>query len=103
MQSNIAVLIGMAALALMALAAFGVYLWRQRQRVRRAEVWVRDFLFARYGVLPDNLNINCSDDPLWPVLVDFDGPGTGNRHSLQFAYPGASSTLSLLCEKQERR
>jgi hypothetical protein len=103
METSAQALVGMAGLALAALAAFALYRWRQRQRVRRVETWVKDYLVARYGVLPNDLNINCSDDTLWPVLVAFDGPRAGSRHSLQFACPGRPSTFSLLSEKEDRR
>jgi hypothetical protein len=35
---------------------------------------VKNYLCVRYGELPNPLSINCSDDPLWPVLVAFDTP-----------------------------
>src|SRR5262245_32683173 len=103
METSAQALVGMAALALAALAAFAVYRWRQRQRVRQVETWVKDYLVARYGVLPKDLHINCSDDTRWPVLVAFDGLRPGTRHSLQFACPGRPSTYSLLSEKEEHR
>jgi hypothetical protein len=40
---------------------------------------------------------------LWPVLVAFDTPGTGIRHSLQFTCTGTISTFALLSEKEEER
>jgi hypothetical protein len=103
MQNSAEALVGMAVLALVALAAVAVYRWQQRKRVRQVERCVRDYLSARYGGLPNRLNINCSDDPLWPVLVAFDNPRNGSRHSLQFDCRGPHSTLSLLAEKEERR
>lgn len=103
MEKSIEVLIGMAALGLAATAAFAVYRWRQRNRVRRVEKWVKDYLCARYGELPNPLSINCSDDPLWPVLVAFDTPRTGIRHSMQFTCGGRDSTYALLSEKEEER
>src|SRR5262249_29508685 len=66
MQDSVTVLIGMAALAALALAGFAIYRWRQRERARRVDRWVRDYLAARYGGVPDGLHINCSDDRLWP-------------------------------------
>jgi hypothetical protein len=96
-------LIWMAGLAITALAAFAVYRWRQRQRVRRVETWVKDYVSVHYGGPPDHLNINCSDDPLWPVFVGFNNPRTGVRHNLQFACPGPPATFSLLSEKEHPR
>jgi hypothetical protein len=93
-------LIGMAALALAALAAFAVYRWRMRQRVLRVRAGVEGCLSDRYGGLPQNLTINCSDDPLWPVLVAFDDPRTGTRHRLQFACNGQPSAVSLLADSE---
>jgi hypothetical protein len=84
-MENIAeVLIGMAALGLSAVAVFVVYRGWQQNRACRIENWVKDYLRVRYGELPDPLSINCSNDPLWPVLVAFDAPSTGIRHSMQF-------------------
>jgi hypothetical protein len=62
---------------------------------------VEEFLSARYGGLPDRLAINSSDDALWPVLVAFDGPGTGTRHRLRFACAGAPSEFALLSEETD--
>jgi len=94
------VLIGIVVLALAAPAAVTLYRWRRRQRVRRVEGWVRDYLVARFRGLPDRLSIHCSDDPRGPVLVGFDNVRTGSRHSLRFACPGAAATLSLLSEEE---
>ena len=102
-MTTFGVLIGMAALALTALAAFAVYRQLQRKRVRRVEQWVKDYLSVRPGGQPSRLTINCSDDPLWPVLVGFDDPRTGVHHSLQFACAGSPSTFALLSEKEEAR
>jgi len=90
-----------AMVAFMMLAAFTVYRWCQRRRVRRVETWVREYLSARYGELPDHLNINCSDDRRWPVLVDFKGSRIGSRRNLQFACGGPESTFSLLSDREE--
>jgi hypothetical protein len=103
MEKSAEVLIGMAALGLTAAAAFVVYRWRQRKRLRWVEKWVKDYLCVRYGELPNPLSINCSDDPLWPVLVAFDTPRTGSRHSMQFTCGGRHSTCELLSEKEEER
>ena len=103
METCAEVLIGMGALGLVALAAFVVYRWQQKKRIRRIEKWVKEYLSGRYGELPNPLRINCSDDPLWPVLVAFDTPSTGIRHSLQFACGRGHSTFALVSEKEEKR
>src|SRR5437879_3622257 len=95
-------LIGAAVLVPALLAAFAVYRWRQRERGRQVDGRVKDFLSSRYGELPSDLNVNSSDDPLWPVLVSFHNPRTGIRHRLQFACPGPASTLFFLSEKEDR-
>ena len=82
-----------------ALAAFAVYRWRQQRRVRRVEGRVKGYLSERYGEVPKRLSIHRTDDTLWPVLVGFDNPRTGVRHSLQLACGGPNSTLSALSEK----
>ena len=87
-------LIGMAALALTALTAFTVYRRRKRQRVLLVRAGVEGWLSDRYGGLPKDLTIDCSDGPLWPVLVTFDEPRTGTRRLLQFACNGQPSTVS---------
>src|SRR5689334_913063 len=102
MDRNTEVLIGVVAVACMALAAFAAHRWRQRRRVLRVKEWVKGYLRTRYGEVPGRLDINCSDDTLWPVLVSFDLPRTGVRHSLRFACHGPSS-LSLLAEKEDAR
>ena len=90
-------------MVLVALAAFASYRWQQRKRVRSVEGRVREYLVSRYGGLPDRLDINCSEDPLWPVLVSFDDPRTGTRSRLQFSCAGPASALCLLLEKEEGR
>src|SRR5436305_177191 len=100
MDNNTQVLIGMAGMAVTALAAFAIYRQRQRQRVRRIESQVKEYLSGRYGGLPNPLSINCSDDPLWPVLVNFDFPHTGVHHRLQFACGGRRPTFSLLAANE---
>src|SRR4051794_17405687 len=94
MYPGTAVFVGLVVAA--ALAAFAGYRWRMRRRVRRVEGWVREYLVGRYGRLPGDLHIDCSDDELWPVLVAFDDPRTGTRHRLRFACLGPLSTCSLL-------
>ena len=103
MEKSTAVLIGMATLSFVALTAFAVYRQRRRNRVGRVERWVKDYLCARYGEVPDRLSINCSDDLLWPVLVAFDAPRTGIRHNLQFTCGATHSTFALLAEREEKR
>jgi MYXO-CTERM domain-containing protein len=83
-----------------ALAAFAAYRWRQRRRILQVKEWVKDYLLTRYGEVPGHLDINCSDDSLWPVLVGFDMPRIGVRCRLRFACQGSSS-LFLLSEKED--
>lgn len=97
------VLTGMVVLAVAAMAAFACYRWQQRRRVRGVKKWVEDYLTRREGGPPSRLHINCSEDRLWPVLVSFDNPRNGTRHSLQFSCAGSSSTCSLLSEEKEMR
>jgi hypothetical protein len=95
-------LIGMVALlGLAAVAAFAVHRSEQKKRIRRVEDWIKGYLSVRYGELPNSLSINCSNDQLWPVLVAFDAPRTGIRHSLRFTGGGSHSTFALLSEKEE--
>ncbi len=103
MNNSAEVLGGIAVLAFAALAAFAVYSWLQKNRIRRVEKWVRDYLRVRYGELPNHLNINCSNDTLWPVLVEFDGPRIGITKRLRFSCVGQPSTFSLVSEKEETR
>jgi hypothetical protein len=103
MESNIAGLIGIGVLVATSLAAFAIYKWRQQKRVGQVNRWVNDYLSVRYGELPAQLTINCSHDTFWPVLVRFNTPGTGIRHSLQFACRGKQSAWFLLSEKDEQR
>src|SRR5262249_4248687 len=103
MDKNAVVLIRGALLVISGMAAFAAYRRQQRGRVRGVKEWVKGFLVTRYGEVPDRLNVNCSDDPLWPVLVAFDRPPGGTRHSLQFACHGPRSSFSLVSEKAEAR
>ena len=103
MERSSVTLIAVAVLAVAALAALAYYRRRQKERARRVAEGVKDYLVARYGGLPNRLNINCSDDPLWPVLVDFDDAGTGPRHRLRFTCRGLQLTPVLLSEKEEER
>src|SRR5690348_6041143 len=101
MEKGTAALLGTAALAAAALAAFLVSRWRQRNRVRRVAEWVTDHLVSRYGGPLENLNVNCSDDPLWPVLVTCDDPRTRTRHSRRLSCAELASAFSLTSEKSE--
>jgi hypothetical protein len=102
-MDSIEVLIGMAAVVIAGLVAYAIYRWQQRRRVHRVEGWVKEYLSDRYGGLPAPLRIDCSDDRLWPVLVDFTSPRTGIRHRLQFTCGGKHSTFALLSEEEEVR
>ncbi len=102
MENSAQVSIGMAAAGLTAAAAFVVYRWWQKKRIRRVETWVKDYLCLRYGVLPNPLTINCSEDPLWPVFVSFDTPHNGTRHSLRFTCGRTHSSFALLSKKEEQ-
>ncbi len=102
MEKGLEALIGMAGLALVALAVFALYRRRQRQRVRRVENRVKDYLALRYGDLPNDLSIDCSEDVLWPVLVSFKDSRSGTRHRLQFGCWGSVSMLSLLSDKEDK-
>jgi hypothetical protein len=101
MDASMGALVGMAAVAAVCLVAGGLYRWRQRGRARRVGEAVRAFLCERYGEVPYPLHINCSDDRLWPVLVDFSNPGTGIQHRLRFDCPGSGSVVALLQEEWE--
>jgi hypothetical protein len=100
MGGSAAVCIGVAG-SVAGVVACAVYRLRQRRRARRVETCVREYLSGRYGEVPARLRVNCSDDRLWPVLVDFSSPGTGARHRLRFDCPGAGSSLALLSEQVE--
>ena len=97
------VAVSVRAAALLALAAFAFYRWRMRERARRIKGWVTEYLVARHGAPLVDLHINCSDDPLWPVLASCRNPRTGARHSLRFSCPGAPSTFALDSESEEPR
>jgi hypothetical protein len=103
MDRNTGMLIGMAAIGVLALITFAVYRWRQRERVRQIDQWVRDFLVRRYGEMPNDLHVNCSDDTLWPVLVSFVAGANGIRHRLQFLCAGPASSFVLVAEKEDAR
>lgn len=95
-------LIGIVLLALAAFIAYAIYRRHQRIRGGRVERWVKKYLVSRDGVLPQHLTINCTADPLWPVLVGFDDIRTGNQHRLQFHCPGPDVGFSLISEKREK-
>lgn len=98
-QSN-SLAVGLAGLAVAAIAGFAVYRWRQRARVRGVKAWVAAYLTDRYGTPPDDLAVNCSDDPLWPVLVAFAHPRTGAAHRLRFACAVQPASCTLLSETE---
>jgi hypothetical protein len=102
MERHVQVLFMVGVVAIVGLAAFVYYRWRQRERVRGIKEWVGAYLLERFGGPLDQLSVNCSDDSLWPVLVGFDNPRTGLRHRLQFSCPGSRSTFSLLSQEQEK-
>jgi hypothetical protein len=102
MDRNAGVLIEVAALVFAAFGAFAAYRWRQRRRALRVKEWVKGYLLTRYGEVPGHLDLNCSDDTRWPVLLGFDVPRTGVRHRLRFACHGPSSP-SLVSEKEDAR
>lgn len=104
MEDRNEVLIGMAViLVFTCVTALAIHKWWQQRRVREVEIWVREYLYDRYGILPHQLHINCSSDLLWPVLVNFDAPLTGSRHSLQFDCGGRQQTWVRRTEKEEHR
>lgn len=101
MGSNGQLLIGVTIVFLTCLAVFPVYRWWQQKRVRRVELWVKNFLLARFGAIPNYLNINCSQDPLWPVLVYFETPSTERQHRMQFDCRRSQHTWLLVSEREE--
>ena len=103
MDRSVQVLVGITVLLLTVIVTVVVYRWRQRQRARHIVKEIEAFLLTRYEELPAHLNINASDDRLWPVLVSFDKPGTDIRLLLQFAFPGHMSRASLLSEAEQSR
>jgi hypothetical protein len=103
MWNSAALWIGITGVGLAAVAAFVVYRWREQERIAQIKTWVKEFLCARYGELPNPLSINCSEDPLWPILVGFDTPRTGMRHRLQFTCERTFSTFALLSDMEEKR
>jgi hypothetical protein len=83
MGTNGGVLVGAALAASSALAAFAAYGRRQRRRVRAVTESFAWFSYGRHGGPRDELRVNCTDDPPWPLLVSFDDPRTGMRHRTQ--------------------
>lgn len=83
---------------LAAIFAFTAYRWYCRRRSARITIWIKKFLSNRYGELPKELQIYCTDDERWPVLVAFDNPHPGNRRRLQFICSGAQSNYRLQSE-----
>lgn len=86
-----------------AIAGFAVYRWSRRNRVERIKAWIREYLWTRYGELPVPLQINCTDDPLWPVLVAFNHPRSGIGLRLQFSCARAPTSYTLTSEKEAPR
>jgi hypothetical protein len=103
MDRSVEILIGMAAVVIVGLLAYAIYRWRQQRRVNRVEGWVKEYLSDRYGELTAPLRIDCSDDRLWPALVDFTSPRTVVRHRLNLTCDGTHATVALLSEKEEAR
>lgn len=101
MENSNELLIGMAVLVVITcVAAVVIFKWQKQRRVHQVETWVRKYLYNRYGRLPDHLHINCSDDLLWPVLVNFHAPRTGVLHSLEFACGGPQPTWVRRSERE---
>jgi hypothetical protein len=96
-------LLGLISLLLLCgLLLFAIYSQRKRQRALRITKWIRDYLSQNYGALvPDSLHINCSDDPLWPVIVRFTELKTGSRLCLQFASPESPKSIQVLSSVDE--
>lgn len=88
---------------LLGAVSVAAYQRRQQNRVHSIELWIMDLLCRRYGKLPSELRIHCSNDRLWPVLARFDMPGSRLRHSMQFECGGACQTWSLISERDEQR
>ena len=103
MDRNVEVLIGIAGLAVLALAGFAVWKWRQQKRALEVDRCVREYLTKRDGQLGDDLHIHCTADELWPVLVSFQNRRDGKRHRLQFSCGRSASALLLLSETVEER
>jgi len=91
MAQNVFLGLGVTTLVVVTLVVFALYRWQQRRRVCHVAVWVKEFLRKCYGALPNDVNIDCSDDQLWPVLVGFREPGTGTRRDLRFSCQGPES------------
>jgi hypothetical protein len=96
------VLIGLAGLAVLTLAAFAAWWWWRGRRTRRIERWVKGYLVTRYGHVPEDLHVNCSDDQFWPLLVSFHCPHDRTLHLLEFGCSGPFSTFALLSERKEK-
>lgn len=103
MDRSVEILIGTATVVIAGLVAYAIYQWLRRRRVHFVEGWVKEYLSGRYGELPVPLHIECSDDRLWPVLVNFTSPRSGVRHYLRFTVGRTHSTFALLSEKEEKR
>jgi hypothetical protein len=88
MEHHVALVVAIVTLVLGAVIVFTLYRSQQRRRGRHVTTWVRDFVQTRYGRLPTDLRIDCSDDQLWPVLVSFREPSTGTQRYLRFSCHG---------------
>ena len=98
-RSLVGFLIG---LMLVGMVAFAAYRWMQGRRTVQINAWVRNFVMSRYGGIPENLHVNCTDDRRWPVIVTFDRNAAGSRHQLRFACAGVQSSFRLASETEER-
>ena len=76
---------------------------RQRERVRNVKTWVKTYVADHYDGTTTNLRIDCSEDPLWPVLASFDNSHSGLRHRLEFTCAGRQSSYALVSEKRDVR
>jgi hypothetical protein len=95
--------VGVALAVVSALAAFAAYRLWCRRRARAVTEWVTRYVHGRFGEPLDGLHVHCTDDPLWPVLANFDDPRTGVRHRLRFDCTGPGPACALLAESQEPR
>jgi hypothetical protein len=58
MDQTTELLTGVAAAAVAALAAFAIYRWRQRERVRSVKTWVKTYVADHYDGTAANLRID---------------------------------------------
>jgi hypothetical protein len=88
------------AVALLVVAVLAVYKMQQRRRVDHIKQKVMEYLTQRFRTQPAELNIDCSNDANWPILVRFSSPTTGHWQRMQFAYSNKNSTLSMLSDSE---